>query len=410
MKKLLVLCLLLLLGLPPILSFSASYYLQNHFFKNFSDSDLAHDIQIKQFEYQHGWFSSNAQVDLYSGKHNTHIQTQNAIHHGPVIWSLLTTNPRNALSLYQINSQFELSDNNALISDSLKKGTASTRVSYLGKISPDITHPGLTIRLFESQLFADLPEIKSQYLTNGTVLTNFSANQLDIQDHYSGIYAIQPNLELTFESPLTLPSMLQANAASLSGAIGLVKFSANEFVLSSQLKSKDSRYYVSGNLKALTLKLDRTMVDETTISLVLSDLDQELVAYFSLNYPELIYALENNQWLVLLKHFAELIKHVKNQPQLELEVNGLHADQTVFLSFSGNLIADEQSRLNPFSMLENLKMTLNADIPTSLVNEINQPQLTDFLNSMTDKGLLIRNNQSYHSKLSFEDAKLRIEH
>ena len=410
MRKLLALCAFVLLAIPPILSFTASYYLKNHFINNLSINESGDNIQIRRFEYQHGWFSSKAQIDVAVNAQNSLIESQNTIKHGPIIWSHLTTNPSKAFCLYQINSFFDLKDSDNPTDDSSNKGTASTSISYTGKTNPVIHHPGLTLRLFNAQIFADLAEIKSRISAGGNLQANLSANQFEFQDRYNGIYAIQPKLELELPSKLSIPSQLQASAVSVSGVVEQIAFSASELSFASHLNFKNNHYHFNSEASMQRLGLVDAQIDQTTISLIVSGVDEELMAYFSNNRTELHYALSNSQWLVLLKHVSQIIKHLKTQPQMILSVQGLHADQPVKIDFSGRLVSDDQTVLNPFSILENLDMKLDFNIPIKLVNELNRPQLVNFFNLMTDKGLLISKNQSYHSKLSFEKAKLRIAH
>ena len=395
-----------MLGLPPLLSLIASYYLQNHFIDNF-----ATDIQIKQFNYKHGWFSSQAQIEFDLNAQNAAIKTQNTINHGPVIWSLLMTKPFEAFSLYQINSLFEFSGNSGLVDNSTEKGTARTRVRYTGTTSPEIHHPGLTLRLFNSHFFADLPEISSEFLSDGTMLVNFTANLIDVKDRFSNIYTTQPVVAISFDSEMTLPSRLQAHALNVWGSSGPDEFSAKDFTFTGSLEKKDSRYRLTSEATADLFNFNKAAFNQVTINIIVSDLDETLIAYFSANYPELSSALRKNHWLILLKHFSQIVKRLNHhQPQFKLQANGLYADHPVNINFLGKLVTNKQSDLNPFSILENLEMNLDANIPIGLVDEIKQPEITEFLALMSNNGLLISKNGSYHSKLSFQGAKLKTAH
>ena len=406
MRKLLYGSLLLVLGLPPLLSLTASYYLKNHFIDNF-----AQDVQISQFDYNHGWFSSQARIEFNLNAQNTMVKTQNTIHHGPVIWSLLITKPFEAFSMYHIDSLFELSGSIDIVDNSSQKGMARTRVGYTGNIRPEIHHPGMTLRLFNSHIFADLPQVSSVFLSNGTILANFSANQIDVKDRLSNIYSTQPAVEISFESDRKLPSRLQANALIVSGSYGPDQIGAKNFAFTSSLEKNVNRYSLTSETTADLFNFNIAALNQLTISFIVSDLDEKLIAYISSNYPELSNALQNNQWLVLLKHFSQIVKHLNlHQPQLKLYANGLYADQSVNLHFLGKLVTNKQSQLNPFSILENLEMNLNANIPIALVDEINRPEISEFFALMSNSGLLISRNGSYHSKLIFQGAKLKTAH
>ena len=411
MKKLLAGGLLLLLGLPPLLSFIASYYLQNNFTDNFGQA-----IQIKRFDYKHGWFNSNAQIDFELQANKLLVETQNRVNHGPVIWSLLTQNPLQAFSLYQVNSHFQISENTASfknkpqLGDSLM-GSASTVVSYTGKYSPKIEHPGMALRLPGSQIYTDLAELNGEFSAQGTGLANFSANQIEVKDSYGGIYATQPRLEIALNLNTTVPSELGAGALSLSGFLGRDEFNISEFVLTGKIEKQNNRYDLFSVATANVVSINNAVVKQTKIKLQVFDINQELINYFSTHNSELVSALQNNQWLILLKHFSALLKRLnQHQPNFVLDLNGLYDKRPVSLHLFGKLATNQQSRLNPFSFLESLEMELETDIPTKLITQLNRPELTNFLDLMSEKGLLISKNESYHSKLSFQGAKLKIAH
>lgn len=402
---------MLMLGLPPILSLYAGHYIGSQLAYSDILRNFANDVQIDRIDFDHGWFSSHARIDFRVSAQNSVIRTRNRIIHGPIVWPRLVARPLESLSLYEINTLFDVSADSGRITGVSDEGFARTRIGYTGSTKPVINHPGLATVLFGSHFFADLPEVKGEILSDGTGFAVFSANQVEIVDRYSTIYATQPGVELSFESHTALPSQLQVNALNVSGSIGVDEFGLNDFILSGILEKNESRYAMQTKTTSGRLTYNDAAVNHAIIEFSLSGISQDLAAYFSSNYMALSAALQNNQWLIVLEHFSKILKHLnKHEPQISLQARGMYANQPVTIEFFGKLVTHRQSRLNPFSMLENLEIKLDIDIPQRLMHEINRPELTELVVAMSDKGLLVNKNESYYSKLSFQGAKLTVAH
>ena len=407
MKKILLGIVVLAIGLPFSFSLLARYYLNHHLLDN-----LQTDYEIERLDFKHGWLQSHAQLDFRLTDHKLNVRTENLIYHGPIIWSKLLSQPSKAFSLYLIDTQFDLSQSTALQDREPLKGNGHTRVSYSTRVTPHLEHPGIDLSLFNSQVFSDLPTIYSEFRNDGTIMTKITGNQFELNDNYQNIYLTGAQLELLFNTTFSMPKQIKANVTTLSTLVGADKVNANQIVLDSVIELNDNNSYSwHGKLDAASLQLNQANSQKNEFEFQVSQLDPQLIEYLSDHYFEVSTAIQNNHWLVLLKHFSEVLKHIKiNQPQFNLNFNGEYSNQPVELDFQGQLLADKTTQLNPFSLLENIELTLNTTLPIEFVKQMNRPELLEFLHLMTDKGLLVIDDNTYHSNLSFNDAKLKIAH
>lgn len=411
MKKLLAPVLLLVAGVPPLLSLIAGQYLETVLTNNRHEA-----IRILRFDYHHGWFNSVAVIDLEHKSANLVIRTQHRIEHGPVIWSALLSHPLKAFSLYQADSRFEIFDTTDLNSSgldpaSLEKGTAITSMSYTGNFRTDIHYPGLVLRLPGSQLFADLIRLSGEFSAQGDLLGKLSTNQMELEDRYGTIYLTQPVIASSMDADMPLPEEITASVTRVNGRLGADEFNTGALMLTSELEKGQRGFELSSNANTDRLSINQAIMADAAISLQVVDINEDTVSYISENYTEIATALQDNQWLALLSHLAPLIEQIgDHQPHLELHAQAIHDGQPVSIRLFGKFDRQGNSRLNPFSIIDDLEIEINAIMPVKLVEEINRTDLTNFLDLMADNGLLTRSDETYHSNLSFADTKLKIIH
>ncbi len=406
MRKIVIGSLLALVTTPFILSFAASYYLQHHFISNFDT-----DIKINQLDFNHGWLNSTAQLELLLNQQNLIIKTDNQIKHGPIIWSNLFKNPSKSFAWYNIDTQFELISPQTGLKISDQPGTATTWINYLGQSHPHIQHPGLDFSISQAQVFADLADIKSRISANGSINASLKTNQLELKDSWQTTYLVKPELEIDLNPALVFPEKIDFSAEALSSRLITDHYRASRINLASKLNKHNDVYHFESVLDTDLLDLNQASLSDITAEFQVMNLDQQLVQFMSENYDSISESINNNEWLVLLKHFSDLLKLTsKNQPEITLALNAQSDQQMLKIDFSSQLLSTADTELNPFSLLENLNLKLEAELPKVLVTKLNQSDLIEFLDSMLEKGLLIEKHQSYYANLGFENSKLSVNH
>jgi len=406
MRNIFLSVLFLLLVLPIILSIGAKYYLQHQFVNNF-----ATDVEVTQLNFDHGWFNSNASLNLRLNKQNLTIQTTNQIQQGPIIWKTLLSDPIKSFVLYKIETQFGLlkSPNDPDLSS--QPGSALTFVSYLGNSQPSIQHPGIDLSIKQIRVFADLAQIDSKITSGGTIVASLKSNQIELGNDFENVYLIKPEVDITINPEQAVPKKIDLHTINLSGLINTNMFEASGINFTSQLNHSSSGYQFTADILSDQLTFNRAQANSLSANLMIRNLDQNLVDFIATNFDSITQSIQNNQWLVLLKHFSDLLKLINTrQPELSFSINAEAEDQPVKLAFFGKLLSSKDTELNPFSLLENLEMALNAELPKKLMNDLEQPQLIDIIHSMLEKDLLIKNHQSYDANLSFENTKLKVNH
>ena len=405
MKKLFGLIVGAILALPLGLSFAAEYYLKHHLAKQFSTP-----VELSRLDFNHGWFESDAQVELYFPAYDLSLSTQNTLHQGPIIWKQLLSEPLKSFAWYDINSQFDLANRGDLDAND-QKGSAHTRVNYLGQTHPVIHHPGLQLNWRGSQLFSDVTTIESQIDANGTSTTRYTGNQIEFNDPYQNLYVTEPQINITSSPALPLPAFITASANTFSGLFGGQTLLMDDISLSSEFVSHQQNFRFSSIAQSNNVQLNQASLSPSNITLTLDNISPDLIDYLALHGNEINHAITQTQWLVLLKHVAEIVKLVGNdQPELNVQINAKSNSQAVLLGFRGKIINKDEDGLNPFALLENLDLELNTELPASLISELANPDLNRFIQSMLEKNIMIEHKGVYYAKLRFKDTKLKLAH
>ncbi len=406
MRKLIFSILLILLVMPAILSFAAKYYLQNELIDNF-----AADAEIGKLDFEHGWFNSTAQLVLKFKQQNLVIETNNQIQHGPIIWSNLFETPLRSFALYKVNTDFNLTTNRSAIALSEQPGSAITWVNYLGESHPQIHHRGLDLSIFQTRVFADLADIEAHISNNGDVAASIKTNQLEFSDAWQNFYLVKPEIEIKLNPDFPIPTTLKLKTINFSSQLANDNYQAGGLQFNSRIEHDNDAYHLLSNLEIELLNINQAAISNITTELSVTNLDQQLIDFFNQNYFSISTAVQNNQWLVLLKHFSDLLKLINhNQPEIKFTLLGQAEDQPIKVDFSTRLLTQDGTELNPFSLLENLKAQLETQLPKTLIAKLNQIDIVRFLESMLEKGLLIEKHQSYYASLSFENTKLKVKH
>ncbi len=406
MRKFLLGAVLLFAVLPILLSFAAKYYLQHHFVSNFDTN-----IDVSKLNFEYGWFSSNADYELMMNEYNLLVKTNNQIQQGPIIWKTLTSDPINSFVLYKIDTRFDLFKPPSDLPLSNQPGSATTLVNYLGTSRPSIQHPSLDFSLKQARIFADLAEIDSEITSAGTIVASIKTNQFELGNNVENIYLVKPKLKITINPNQPLLEAFELNAINLSSLLNTNQLAASGVKFSSRLDQNDNSYQLVADFLSEQFSLNRAKITDLNAHFSAKNLDQTLIDFIAVNFDSISLSIQNNQWLVLLKHFSDLLKLINtNQPDLSFLLNGQAEDQRIKLDFSAQLLANDETELNPFSLLENLTMRLETELPEKLINDMEQPAMLAFVQSMLEKGLLIKAHQSYYANLSFENTKLKANH
>ena len=377
MRKSILGILLILLLIPAILSFAAKYYLQNELINNF-----AADIEIEKLDFEHGWLNSTAKLDLRFNQQNLLIKTNNLIQHGPIIWSNLLENPSRSFALYRVRTNFNLTNNRSAITLNEQPGSAITWVDYLGNSHPQIHHPGLDLSISQTRVFADLTDIEAQIGNNGTIEALIKTNQFELSDKFQNIYLVKPVLKVDFNPELPFPEALNLSAINLSSQSVNDNYQAGGIEFSGRINQDKNSYHLLSNLEIDLLDFNQVSVTDITAELSINNLDAELISFINQNYFSISTAAQNNQWLVLLKHFSDLLKLINhNQPEIKLMLTAQSNGKPLKLNFSSQLLAQNETELNPFSLLENIKAELQTQLPKTLVANLNQTHRVPGINA-----------------------------
>ena len=404
MKKLIAISLITLLGLPLCLSFFASYYARHQLAQN-----LARNIHIERIDFEHGWFTSNAEIDLRITPGNSQVKTQNKIEHGPLIWSALFSRFSRVFSLYKIETKFALHTSNEITTEDHYNGQALTFISYRGQSSPQITHPGLNMSLLNRQLFADMPVVSSNIHSDGRITTRISGNQLEINDIAQSVYLTQPEFNLALNPAYSLPESLELSASTVSAQTARGKLKLDTLNLMSAVNRENNRYTLVAGFNAQLLQFEQALVTDCELTIQIDNLDQALIDYLAAHNGDISQSIINNQWLGLLSHVSELIRLISKHP-LEIAFNlaAIHQNNPVSADFSGRILTGSGSNLNPFSLLENIALSLNASLPVSLIEQLGQSDWTHFFHVINQKGLITQRNGRYYAKIKFENSKMSL--
>ena len=386
MRKLLLGVFFIIAVFPLILSFAAKYYLQHQFVTNF-----AADIEVRKLKFDHGWFSSGAELELTINDQNIIVSTDNHIQQGPILWETIFSNPINSFALYKIDTKFDLLNqrNGAALSN--QAGSATTLINYLGNSRPSIAHPGLDLSILQTQVFADLAQIDSEIKTDGTVFASIKTNQLQLSANGESLYLVEPELKIAVNPEQPLPQKFELNAISLSSLFNTNQYDGGGIKLTSELKQSDGAYELNASLFTEQLNINQALTTDLDATFSVSNLDQQVLDFIAINFDSISQSIQNSQWLVFLKHFSDLLKLIDtNQPELFLSLQGQAKNQPIKLDFTSELLTDKETQLNPFSLLENLEMKLETELPIEFISKLEQPQTVEFLQSMLEKGLLIK--------------------
>lgn len=374
----------------------------------FENAAITQQINTQQLSYDRGWFSSDLsfQGSVMNAPivNELPVTTQLKIIHGPVLWPWLNASDDSAalLGLASMNGQFDLVNNIAI--DANLAGKANGLLTFDTQAQANLKHPGTVIQHNRNSTQLDAFNIDIEF-DGQHIESHLTANHIQFQNPAQEIYLTQPIIHFTATD----------NQREFSIETQENQFRRQYEGFNSQPLNLKVTQHKNADINTLDIVLNSVAfegpdwsLDNPTIQIKLDQLSDDQVNFIRQQLPLYLSGQNSGFDLQILGKLVALLE--QSQPSLNVILDAQHLNKPLNMSLDFLIEGELKGiqKLNPFSMLNLLKLNTQASVPIAFIEALNNPHIDIQIEDLVSKSLVRKKADNYVFYASLIEGKLKL--